>query len=121
MKWIIGIMLLSMAAFAEPEYVNPELQNISKSGKLITLNVAPSEKTLMFSIVGKPTLSVDLSNAQIHVLVLEKNKKRPLGVSRISKGKYVSEAVTPNQPMKMEVQVKLGDETEKFDVSLPQR
>ncbi len=122
MKWMSGIItLLTLTALAEPEFVRPELQNISQSGKLVTLNIVPKAKTLLFSVVGKPSLAIDLENAQVDVLILGRERKRPLNISRVSSGEYVSEPINSNEAMNMEVRVKVGKDTEKFDVSIPQR
>ncbi|MGE3975505.1 MAG: hypothetical protein AB7F59_13350 [Bdellovibrionales bacterium] len=122
MKWFITIaMHISLTAMAEDKFAQPDLQNISRSGNLVTLNVQPGEKTISFSLVGKPMVVVDLANAHIDVLILEQNRKRTLKLKKLSHGEYVSELSRTRTPIEMEVRVKVGDNTEKFDVVLPQR
>ncbi len=122
MKWLMGIVILvTVAALAESELVRPEIQNVSQSGKLVTLNVIPNAKAIEFSIVGKPALKLDLANASLDVLILERGKTRPMNMTKLAEGRYISGPVTSAEPLRMKVRVKVGGESEKFEVSIPPR
>lgn len=116
-----GLFLVALSAWAEPDLSRAEFQNLTQSGKLVTLTVQPQPKAFLFSIVGKPTLKIDLANTHVDVVVLKQDAKSPMTLTKLTAGKYLSETLNTAEALKMEVRVKVGDETEKFDVSIPQR
>lgn len=125
MKYLICIICLSIlcALTAQDSWAQdpsrPQLDGLTQAGKLFTVKLTPKDRIVRIDLVGTPAAKLDLKNKQIEVYLIEGKSSRQIKVSRAQDGSFLSEPLTKQQNLELEVKAIHKTDSETFRFRLP--
>ncbi len=97
----------------------PQLEGLSQTGKLFTVKLTPKDRVVRIDLAGVPAAKLDLKNKEVEVLLIEGSSSRKIKVAKQRDGYFVTEPLSRQQNLEIEVRAKNKSDSETFRFRLP--
>jgi hypothetical protein len=115
---LIGLFAPTFKTFAQ-DPSRPQLEGLKQTGKLFTVTLTPQDKVVRIDLAGTPAAKFDFKNKQIEVLLIEGASSRRIRVSKRQDGYFITEPLSKQQNMELEVKASHKNDSETFRFKIP--
>lgn len=113
------LLLLFMTPSFAQDPSRPQLEGLSQTGKLFTVKLTPKDRVVRIDLAGVPAAKIDLKNKEVEVMLIEGQTSRRIKVAKKQGGYFVTEPLSRQQNLEIEVKATHKSDSETFRFKLP--